>query len=131
MVCGARAGSAPPPSARRWLAPLTIALGLRRGQWNGPNSHRDRISHIADRGEKGIEKPPPGVPDGGRLVCLVEVVAQHLRTARVPQLRHRLRLDLPDPLTGDPVDLADLVKGAGLAVGESEAQPDDARLALG
>src|SRR5687767_5807054 len=44
----------------------------------------------------------------------VEVIPQHLGAAGVAQLRHRLRLDLPDPLTGDPVDLADLVEGARL-----------------
>ena len=61
----------------------------------------------------------------------VQVVPQDLRAARVAQLRHRLRLDLPDPLTRDAVDLADLVQRARLAVGEAEAQPDDAGLPLG
>src|SRR5689334_24611067 len=68
-------------------------------------------------------------PAGGR--DLVQVVAEDLRAARVPQLRHGLRLDLPDPLAGDPVDLADLVEGARLAVGQAEPQPDDAGLPLG
>jgi len=40
---------------------------------------------------------------------LVQVVTEHLRTRRVTELRHRLALDLPDALTGDTVDLADLV----------------------
>src|SRR3954451_3566834 len=61
----------------------------------------------------------------------VEVVAQHLGATRVTQLAHRLGLDLPDPLAGDAVDLADLVQGARLAVGEPEAQLDYAGLALG
>src|SRR4051794_13896126 len=56
----------------------------------------------------------------------VQVVAQDLRAAGVAQLRHGLGLDLPDPLTGDPVDLADHVQRARLAVGEAEPQPDDA-----
>src|ERR1700684_2041654 len=60
----------------------------------------------------------------------VQVVAQHLRAARVAQLRHRLRLDLADAFTGHAVNLADLVEGAGLAVGEAEAQPYDAGLAV-
>src|SRR3954453_18015745 len=64
----------------------------------------------------------------GRL--LVQVVAQDLGPAGVAQLRHRLGLDLPDPLAGDPVDLADLVEGPRLAVGEAEPQPDDAGLPL-
>src|SRR5690349_8030501 len=38
---------------------------------------------------------------GGRSV---QVVAQDLGAARVTQLRHRLRLDLADPLTRDAVD---------------------------
>src|ERR1700744_4096986 len=62
---------------------------------------------------------------------LAQVVAQHVRTAGVPQLRHRLRLDLADALTRDAVHLADLVEGAGLAVGQAEAQAYDAGFALG
>src|SRR3712207_1415828 len=46
----------------------------------------------------------------------VEVVAEHLGARRVAQLRHRLGLDLTDPLAGHAVDLADLVQGLGLAV---------------
>src|ERR1700743_341944 len=56
---------------------------------------------------------------GHRKSCgpgLVQVVAQHLRTAGVTQLRHGLRLDLADALTSDAVYLADLVAGAGLSV---------------
>ena len=64
------------------------------------------------------------------VVGSVEVVAQDLRPAGVAQLRHRLALDLPDPLAGHPVDLADLVERARLAVCEPEAQPDDAGLPL-
>src|SRR3954463_10438039 len=64
----------------------------------------------------------------GRL--LVQVVAQDLGPAGVAQLRHRLGLDLPDPFAGDPVDLADLVEGPRLAVGEAEPQPDDTGLPL-
>src|SRR5215203_1973495 len=67
--------------------------------------------------------------DGGPLS--VQVVAQDLGAAGVAQLRHRLRLDLADPLTRDPVDLPDLVERAGLPVGEPEAQPDDTGLPLG
>ena len=49
----------------------------------------------------------------------------------MPQLAHRLRLDLADALARDAVDLADLVQRARLAVGETEAQLDHAGLALG
>src|SRR5689334_19887537 len=38
----------------------------------------------------------------------IEVVAQDLRPRGVAQLRHRLRLDLADPLPGHTVDLSDL-----------------------
>src|SRR3954471_12866916 len=41
------------------------------------------------------------------------------------QLRQRLRLDLPDPLSGDPELLADLLERARVAVDEAEAQLDD------
>src|SRR3954447_6942245 len=70
------------------------------------------------------------VSAGRPTMGLVEVVPEDLGPARVAQLGHRLRLDLPDPLTRDPVDLADLVEGARLAVGETEAQADDAGLPL-
>ncbi|KJY27708.1 hypothetical protein VR46_38800, partial [Streptomyces sp. NRRL S-444] len=46
------------------------------------------------------------------------------------QLRHRLGLDLTDPLARDAVDLADLVEGLRLSVGEAEAHRDHAGLAL-
>src|SRR5438270_203928 len=39
---------------------------------------------------------------------LIQVVAEHLGTGWVAQLRHGLGLDLADPLPGHPVDLADL-----------------------
>ena len=51
----------------------------------------------------------------------VEIIAQNLRTAGVPQLRHGLGFDLADAFAGHAVDLADLVKGTRLAVGEAEA----------
>jgi len=60
----------------------------------------------------------------------VQVVAQHLQPRRVAQLRHRLRLDLADPLAGDPVDLPDLVQRPRPAVREAEPQPHDTGLAL-
>src|SRR3954452_10511126 len=66
----------------------------------------------------------------GCCACSVQVVPEDLRAAGVAQLRHGLRLDLADPLTRDAVDLADLVEGARLAVGQAEAQPDDAGLPL-
>ena len=46
-------------------------------------------------------------------------------------MRHGLRLDLADALTGDAVDLTDLVEGLGLAVGQAEAHGDHAGLTLG
>ena len=64
-------------------------------------------------------------------IVLVQVVPEDLRPGRVSQFRHRLRLDLADALAGDPVDLADLVQGARLTVGQAEPQPHHARLALG
>src|SRR5690625_4074399 len=51
----------------------------------------------------------------------VEVVPQHLGTAGVAQLGHGLGLDLPDPLPRDAVDLADLIEGLGLAIGQAES----------
>ena len=54
----------------------------------------------------------------------VEVVAQQLGSCRVAQLGHGFGLDLPDALPGHPVDLADLVEGLGLAVGQPEPHRD-------
>src|SRR5438067_1437735 len=61
----------------------------------------------------------------------VEVVAQQLGSCRVAQLGHGLRLDLPDALPGHPVDLADLVEGLGLAVGQPEPHRDHPGLPFG
>jgi len=49
----------------------------------------------------------------------------------VAQLGHGLGFDLSDAFSGDPVDAADFIEGARLAVGEPESQPDDAGVALG
>jgi hypothetical protein len=65
-------------------------------------------------------------------VCLlVEVVAERLGAGRVAQFGHRLGFDLPDAFSGDPVELADLVKRAGWAAGEPESQLDNVGLPLG
>src|SRR3954452_13658160 len=92
-----------------------------------------RISTARSDPAPYVQRPPTGIRSGASVRSgwnSVQVVAQHLRAAGVAQLRHGLRLDLADPLTGDPVDLADLVEGAGLPVGQTEPQPDDAGLAL-
>src|SRR3984885_12606332 len=68
---------------------------------------------------------------GWRKNWSVQVVAQDLGAGRVAELGHGLGLDLPDPLPGDPVDLADLVQGLGLPVGQAEPHRDHARLTLG
>ena len=46
------------------------------------------------------------------------------------QLGHGLGLDLADALPGDPVDLADLIEGLGLAIGQTETHGDHAGLTL-
>src|SRR5580700_6031872 len=77
---------------------------------------------------------PDGWPDLWRWqppARSVEVVPEELRAGRVPELGHGLRLDLPDALPGDAVDLADLVQGLGLAVGQAEPQGHHASLPLG
>src|SRR2546423_4504249 len=67
----------------------------------------------------------------GGVCLLVEVVAERLGAGGVAQLGHRLVLDLSDPLPGDPVDAADLVPCAWLAIGEAKTQSNNAGLALG
>src|SRR5690349_8109488 len=74
---------------------------------------------------------PPATAGSGVGSVSVEVVAQNLRARGVTQLRHRLGLDLADPLAGHAVDLADLVECLGLAVGQAEAHADHACLTLG
>jgi hypothetical protein len=49
----------------------------------------------------------------------------------VAQLRHDLGFDLPYPLPGDPVPLADLVQRLGLTVGQPEPHRDHAGLTFG
>src|SRR5580700_11110196 len=61
----------------------------------------------------------------------VEVVPEDVGPGRVPELGHGVGLDLPDPLPGDPVDLADLTQGLGLPVGQPEPHGHHAGLALG
>jgi len=59
-----------------------------------------------------------GRPDLG-ILCVQEAGGRDrwlhhgLTTVGRAQLRHDLGLDLPDPLPGDAVDLADLIKGLG------------------
>ena len=55
---------------------------------------------------------------------LVQVILQLLGPAGVAQLAQRLRLNLPDPLTGDTKDVAHLFEGAGTAVIETEAEAE-------
>src|SRR6266704_1532619 len=61
----------------------------------------------------------------------VEVVPEDVGPGRVAQLGHGLGLDLADALPGHAVDLADLLQGLGLAVGQPEPHGDHAGLAFG
>src|SRR6266487_5364275 len=56
-------------------------------------------------------------------------IPEAVGSGRVPQLGHRLGLDLADPLPGDPVGLADLIEGPGLAAGQPEPHGHHAGLA--
>src|SRR5918992_1933368 len=64
------------------------------------------------------------------LALLFEVVAELLAAGGVAQLGEGLGLDLADALAGDPELAADLLEGAGVAVGEAEAELDDLLLPL-
>src|ERR1043166_5690757 len=59
------------------------------------------------RGASGELCSPP-VPN--RAKCSRRTGTNGKRAGWVPELRHRLRLDLADPLAGHAVDLADLVE---------------------
>lgn len=50
----------------------------------------------------------------------VEVAVKGPGSGRAAQLGHGGGFNLPDPLPGDPVDLADLFQGLGLPVGQPE-----------
>jgi hypothetical protein len=65
------------------------------------------------------------------LVRLGEVVAERLGPGGVAQFGHRFDFDLPDAFSGQPVEVANLIEGARVTVGEPESQPDDAGLPLG
>lgn len=62
---------------------------------------------------------------------LLKVVAERPGAGWLAQLGHRLRFDLSDALSADPMDVADLIEGARWAAGEPESQPDNAGLPLG
>ncbi len=62
---------------------------------------------------------------------LVEVIAERFRAGGVAQLGHGRGFELPDALSGNAIDLADLIQRAGLAVGEPESQSDDPGFTLG
>src|SRR5436190_14816920 len=62
---------------------------------------------------------------------LLQIIAKLLRPRRVTQLRQRLRLDLPDPLAGNPELLADLLQRPRVPVDQAEPQLDDLLLPVG
>src|SRR4029453_1813939 len=64
------------------------------------------------------------------LARLLQVVAELLAAGGVAQLGEGLGLDLADALAGDAEFAADLLQGAGVAVGEAEAELDDLLLPL-
>ena len=132
--------------ARRCLSPLPMARTQPRGMSTSPTdrasasnerSPHSSISPAIDLSRQVRKMPnsaPPrrglglGAANGDHVSDghLFEVAAEFLASGRVAELGHGFGLDLPDPLPGDPVDLADLVQGAGLAVGQPVAQPDHA-----
>jgi hypothetical protein len=60
----------------------------------------------------------------------LQVVAELLAAGGVAQLGEGLGLDLADALAGHAELAADLLQGAGVAVGEAEAELDDLLLPL-
>src|SRR5207247_10460081 len=65
------------------------------------------------------------------MMTLVQVVAQDVGPGRVPEFGHGLGLDLPDPLPGHAVHLADLIQRLGLPVGQPEPHRHHPGLPLG
>src|SRR5580693_2841277 len=137
----------PPPPGPGWAPPGQYDVATTR---IGPCRCHNvlvRTCRLRDhRGRWGRWERPDGRGRGrwpdrdtdGRLTTFrrsaqrsVQVVAEDLGAGGVAELGHGLGLDLADALPGDPVDLADLVQGLGLAVGQAEPHRDHARLALG
>src|SRR4051794_18321493 len=97
--------------------------------------HR-RVGPRARRGDADTKKPGRRMPPGLLVASnwngrLLEVVLELPRPRRVAQLAQRLRLDLPDPLSGDVELLADLLERPGTPVLESEAELEHASLPTG
>ena len=73
---------------------------------------RPRVGHHVRLAEQRV-----GLARPGPVSWSVEVVAERPGAGGVAQLGHCFGLDLSDPLSGEPVDLGDLVQGVWLAVG--------------
>src|SRR5690606_14878856 len=126
-----RESSAAAPTAPRLLhggrgAGATGAAGARaggRGRDRPPGGAAGRAvaARVTARVAARVGAPRRGPPS-------VEVLPEHLRARRVAQLRQGLRLDLADPLPRHAELPADLLEGAGVPVGQAEAQLDDALL---
>src|SRR6266480_4164651 len=114
----------------------TIARNIHLMQLASPHCLRaDNIQDLALPAYAGLS---PGLESLLRAGCildvrpyLIQVIPQDLGPGRMPELGHGLGLDLPDPLPGHAVDLADLVQRLGLTVGEPEPHRHDARLPFG
>jgi hypothetical protein len=118
--------SCPPPTWAQTLSPRhrghdeTVCakdrsrdLGLFRtvcGLSQGETGYQDQAT---DR-QPAMLRPRPD-PRGGLAVEqpaeLVEVAPEHLGARGSAPLGYRLGFDLPDPLSGDPVEVADLLQG--------------------
>src|ERR1700735_4903506 len=125
-VCSGLSGDGPEP-------PEGITMERKSMGAAGGVNHPAWVIHAVrvSRAVGTLTEPARGSPRAFGPERLVQVVAEDLGPGRVAQLEHRLRLDLPDPLPGDPVDLADLVQRLRLAVGQAEPHRDHPRLALG
>src|SRR5436309_14832584 len=64
------------------------------------------------------------------LAALFHIAPEPLSSRRVAELGEGLRLDLPDPLTGDPELPPDLLEGPRPPVGEAEPELDDPPLPI-
>src|SRR5205823_5904830 len=117
-------------STRRATQPNGFATGWRSTRDSGPSrdptTPRTRSARTCETGRTRPDSRNP--PREGRPETrgpLFQIVPKLLRPGRMPELRQRLRFDLPDPLAGDAEFPAHLFQRPGMAVQQSEPELND------
>src|SRR5450756_1937723 len=116
------------------------AGGSRRARLRGRHESKMRLACASSGGTGNLvtgaktarlENCPRQHGRHGPAAGLLQVVLELAGAARVAEVMQRLPLDLADPLAGDVELLADLLKRAGAAVLQPEAQLEHSALTAG